>query len=231
MTCSGACATTYPRSSYPLRPARPVIWWKSRALRMAVFWPSYLHNRVSSTVRIGTLIPTPSVSVPQMTLSNPRCASCSTNTRYFGSNPAWCKPMPARSQRLISGPYGLLKRKPSSRLRDPAFFLLGAERQTGETLRVLGGLRLREMDDVHRPLALGDETFQGLRERRLRVGEFQRHGTLAGGDGDGGASVEPGEFRLEKRACRRAWPTSGESAPAVSVSSGTCHAPPRSRSE
>ena len=34
MTCSGACATTKPRSSKPLRPARPAIWWKSRAVRM-----------------------------------------------------------------------------------------------------------------------------------------------------------------------------------------------------
>ena len=35
MTCSGACATTLPRSSKPLRPARPAIWWKSRTLRIA----------------------------------------------------------------------------------------------------------------------------------------------------------------------------------------------------
>ena len=104
MTCSGACATTNPTSSNPFRPARPLICWKSRALRMAVFWPSYLHRRVKSTVRMGTLIPTPSVSVPQITLSKPRCANCSTSTRYFGSNPAWCKPIPCRSQRLMSGP-------------------------------------------------------------------------------------------------------------------------------
>src|SRR5256885_10857047 len=54
----------------------------------AVFSPSNLHSRVKSTVRIGTLMPTPSVSVPQIILSNPFCANCSTSTRYFGSRPA-----------------------------------------------------------------------------------------------------------------------------------------------
>ena len=39
MTCSGACTTTKPRSSKPLRPARPAIWWKSRALRMRGLLP------------------------------------------------------------------------------------------------------------------------------------------------------------------------------------------------
>ena len=42
---------------------------------------------VSSTVRIGTLMPTPRVSVPQITLSSPAWASCSTSRRYFGSMP------------------------------------------------------------------------------------------------------------------------------------------------
>ncbi len=59
ITCSGACATTKPRSSKPFRPARPAIWWKSRADRTAVFCPSNLQSREKSTVRIGTLMPTP----------------------------------------------------------------------------------------------------------------------------------------------------------------------------
>ena len=89
ITCSGAWATTKPMSSKPFLPARPAIWWKSRAESTAVFWPSNLHRREKSTVRIGTLMPTPRVSVPQMTLSRPCCASCSTSTRYFGRRPAW----------------------------------------------------------------------------------------------------------------------------------------------
>ena len=42
-------------------------------------------------------MPTPRVSVPQMTVSRPACASCSTTRRYFGSIPAWWTPIPARS--------------------------------------------------------------------------------------------------------------------------------------
>ncbi len=48
----GACATTQPRSSKPLRPARPAICWKSRTPRMPVFSPSNLQSCVKSTVRM-----------------------------------------------------------------------------------------------------------------------------------------------------------------------------------
>ena len=77
----------------------PAIWWNSRALSCRIRVPSNFVSAVSSTVRIGTLMPTPSVSVPQMTRSSPRCASCSTRRRYFGSMPAWCTPMPERMSR------------------------------------------------------------------------------------------------------------------------------------
>ncbi|OLE30293.1 MAG: hypothetical protein AUG44_01595 [Actinobacteria bacterium 13_1_20CM_3_71_11] len=36
-TCSGACTTTMPSGSYPARPARPAIWWNSRAYSSRVF--------------------------------------------------------------------------------------------------------------------------------------------------------------------------------------------------
>jgi hypothetical protein len=80
-SCSGASATTVPTVSKPARPARPAIWWNSRALSPRVRTPSYLVSAVNSTVRIGTLIPTPSVSVPQMTFSRPAWASVSTSRR------------------------------------------------------------------------------------------------------------------------------------------------------
>ena len=80
-----------------------------------VFCPSNLHSLVSTTVRIGTLMPAPRVSVPQMTRSRPSCASCSTSTRYFGSSPAWCRPMPCFSHLRTDGPYGLEKSTPSIR--------------------------------------------------------------------------------------------------------------------
>ena len=54
---------------------------------------------MNSTVRIGTLMPTPRVSVPQMTLSSPAWASVSTSRRYRGSMPAWWTPMPCRTSR------------------------------------------------------------------------------------------------------------------------------------
>ena len=80
-SCSGASAITSPSVSKPARPARPAIWWNSRALRRRIFSPSNLVSAVMTTVRIGTLMPTPSVSVPQMTRSRPRWASCSTRRR------------------------------------------------------------------------------------------------------------------------------------------------------
>lgn len=83
-----ACTTTVPAVSYPARPARPAIWWNSRTCSSLVRVPSYLLSPVNTTVRIGTLMPTPRVSVPQMTLSIPAWASCSTSRRYFGSIPA-----------------------------------------------------------------------------------------------------------------------------------------------
>ena len=43
--------------------------------------PSNFASPVKTTVRIGTLMPTPSVSVPHTTFSNPVCASCSTSRR------------------------------------------------------------------------------------------------------------------------------------------------------
>ncbi len=96
---SGAWTTTVPAVSKPARPARPAIWWNSRALSSRVRVPSYFDSAENTTVRIGTLMPTPRVSVPQMTFSSPAWASCSTRRRYLGSMPAWCTPMPCRTSR------------------------------------------------------------------------------------------------------------------------------------
>ena len=59
--------------------------------------PSNFARPVINTVRIGTLMPTPRVSVPQMTFNKPVWESFSTRRRYFGSMPAWCTPMPRRN--------------------------------------------------------------------------------------------------------------------------------------
>ena len=66
-----------------------------------------------TTVRMGTLMPTPRVSVPQMTLSSPVWASCSTSRRYLGSIPAWWTPMPWRTSRLRVLPKPAEKRNPA----------------------------------------------------------------------------------------------------------------------
>ncbi len=95
MTCSGAWTTTNPAVSKPARPARPAIWRNSRVFSTRCRLPSNFASPVKSTVRIGTLMPTPRVSVPQMTVSRPAWARVSTRRRYFGSIPAWCTPMPA----------------------------------------------------------------------------------------------------------------------------------------
>ena len=115
----GACTTTWPTVSYPARPARPAIWWNSRAFSRRIRLPSNFASPVSSTVRIGTLMPTPRVSVPQMIFSSPDWASFSTRRRYFGSMPAWCTPMPSRTRRERICPKPLEKRKSpiSSRIR------------------------------------------------------------------------------------------------------------------
>lgn len=97
--------------SNPARPARPAIWWNSRARRIRTRCPSYFDSAVNSTVRIGTLTPTPSVSVPQITFSRPAWARRSTSRRYFGSMPAWCTPIPCRTKRERLRPNLVVKRK------------------------------------------------------------------------------------------------------------------------
>ena len=66
---------------------------------------------MNSTVRIGTLMPTPRVSVPQITLSRPAWASVSTSRRYLGSIPAWWTPMPCRTSRDRVRPNPAVNRK------------------------------------------------------------------------------------------------------------------------
>ena len=50
---------------------------------------------------------------------------------------------------------------------------------------LLGRVRLREMDDVDRRLALVHELLDRVRQRDLGVGVLQRHRAIAGLHGDG----------------------------------------------
>jgi hypothetical protein len=71
-----------------------------------------LDSAVNTTVRIGTLMPTPNVSVPQMIFNNPAWLSRSTSRRYLGSMPAWCTPMPCRTSRDNVLPNPAVNRNP-----------------------------------------------------------------------------------------------------------------------
>ena len=73
--------------------------------------PSNFARPVRRTVRIGTLMPTPRVSVPLMTFSRPCWDSFSTSRRYFGSISAWWMPMPFRSSRDRVLPKVVVNRK------------------------------------------------------------------------------------------------------------------------
>ncbi|SIK38361.1 Uncharacterised protein [Mycobacteroides abscessus subsp. abscessus] len=61
---------------------------------------------------MGTLMPTPRVSVPEMTRRMPLRASRSTRRRYFGSIPAWWTPTPWRRRRRSVWPKPLEKENP-----------------------------------------------------------------------------------------------------------------------
>ena len=70
---------------------------------------------------MGMFTPTPRVSVPLTTLSIPLWASFSQSSRYFGSSPAWCRPMPWESSRRMSLPNGESNRASVSVARSASF--------------------------------------------------------------------------------------------------------------
>ena len=64
------------------------------------------------------------------------------------------------------------------------FFLL-ARPEAARLVRLLNdgrlrGLQLREMDHIHRRLAVGSEAFQRLGQRQFRIRMFQRHRPVRG---------------------------------------------------
>ena len=133
---------------------------------------------VSTTVRIGTLMPTPRVSVPQMTFSSPAWASCSTSRRYFGSIPAWCTPIPCRTSRESVLPKPAVNRKPPMQRGDRVLLGPGAHVDRHQRLGPLERGRLGEVDDVDRRLVGGEQLLERLVQRRQRVRVRQRHGPL-----------------------------------------------------
>ena len=85
-----------PIVSKPARPARPPIWWNSCAVRGVDVparrtWPGGEDHGADGHVDADA-----EVSVPQMTFSSPAWG-CSTRTSVLGQHPAWCTPMPWRT--------------------------------------------------------------------------------------------------------------------------------------
>ena len=70
--------TTWPSTSMPRRPARPVSWVYSPGVSGRCCSPLNLTSRSSTTVRAGMLIPKASVSVANTALIKPAVNSSST---------------------------------------------------------------------------------------------------------------------------------------------------------
>ena len=97
-------------------------------------------------------------------------------------------------------PVGAAELESFERVGDRGFFLARANVDAREILRALRRLQLREVDDIHRRLALGREAFQRFGQRQFRIRMLQRHRPVRGRDGHRRPPVEPREFLLEK--CR-----------------------------
>ncbi len=88
--------------------------------------------------------------------------------------------------------------EPLQGLRDRRLFLAGADVRAHEILGAFRRVRLGEMDDIDRPLAAGDEGFQRLRQRRLRIRKLQGHRPVLRRHRHRRASVQPGQFLFEE---------------------------------
>ena len=176
MTCSGACTTTEPAMSNPARPARPAIWWNSRADSVRTRCPSYFDSAVNTTVRIGTLIPTPERVGAADHLEEPGLGQALHQAAVLGQHPGVVDTdavADVAGQRLAE-PGG--EPEPADELGDPVLLLPGADVDAHERLGPLDRRRLREVHDVDRRLGRGQEILDGLLQRGQPVGVRQRDG-------------------------------------------------------
>ena len=144
-------------------------------------------------------MPTPRVSVPQMTASSPAWARVSTSRRYFGSIPAWCTPTPCSTSRRRVAPKPLPKRKPPTASLIAALRALDDELDAGQRLGLLHRGRLGERHDVDRPAVVAQQQLDGLVHGGEHPRELQRHRPFRAGDGDRLAAGAAGEVLLEER--------------------------------
>ena len=138
-------------------------------------------------------MPTPSVSVPQMTLSSPACASCSTSRRYFGSMPGVVHAdavLHQPGQRLAEAG---AEPEAADQLGDPVLLLAGADVDAGQRLRPLERGGLGEVHDVDRRLVGGEQLLERLVHRGQRPLVAQRHRPGGAGDHRGRPPGTPGQ--------------------------------------
>ena len=177
-------------------------------------------------------MPTPRVSVPQMTFSRPAWASCSTSRRYLGSIPAWWTPIPCRTSRDSVRPNPAVKRKPPIGSAIASRSARGCRRLTLD--QRLGPLERRGLGEVHDVEGRLARSRAAPRASRAAASARSRRcsgtGRSADRDHRGRPAGAPGQVLARSRRRRRAWPTSARTGRRGSSSSGTCHAQPRSGS-
>ena len=144
-------------------------------------------------------MPTPRVSVPQMTASRPAWASVSTSRRYLGSIPAWWTPMPWSTQALERGTEALAEAEPADGLLDRGLACRGDDVDAHQRLGVLHRGGLGERHDVDGGAVVAQEQLEGVVQRGEDPLELQRHGALGPGHRDGLAAGAPGQVLLEDR--------------------------------
>jgi hypothetical protein len=229
MTCSGAWATTHPCRRSPSGRRARRSGESPRAVSCAVFSPSYLLSWVKSTVRIGMFTPTPSGVRAAHHLEHPAWASFSQSSRYFGSSPAWCRPIPWESSRRMSLPNGESNRASVSAARSALLLVAGGDVGGGERLGLLGRGALGEVDQVDRRPAALHQLLERLVQRRLPVLVLERDGALSAPDRGHLATGEVPDALLDGSGVpqRRGHQEEGARG---KVRSGICQAAPRSRS-
>mmetsp|Transcript_2131 Transcript_2131/g.13957 ORF Transcript_2131/g.13957 Transcript_2131/m.13957 type:complete len:230 (-) Transcript_2131:725-1414(-) len=85
---------TMPLSSFPRRPALPLIWMYSELLIHLCLSPSHFLNAVKTTVFAGIFKPMANVSVAKSAFTKPSWKRISMISFRIGKSPEWCMAIP-----------------------------------------------------------------------------------------------------------------------------------------
>ena len=193
MTWSGAWATTQPRASKPARPARPTIWWNSRALSIRCFVPSNFVRPVSSdgadrhvdadAEGVGAADDLEQAVLRELL---DEAAVLRQHARVVHADAV---PHEPRERAAEAG----AEAEAADAGRDRVALLARRDLDGHEALGPLEGGRLREVDDVDGRAVLLEQLLDGLVEGRDGIRELERDGTLGAGDDGGGAAGAAGQ--------------------------------------